>query len=347
MTVPGARVTPTVWRPDILGGFSRTDIPLLPGTLVAGEPDTSIGGVLVRRDPERPVPASAYFPSAHPLSARRYAGRPAVLYLHGWNDYFFQTHLADFWAGLGYDFYAVDLRRYGRALRPGQYFGYTTDLGDYAREIDGALALIRSAGHERLVLMGHSTGGLTGALYAHDHPGVFDAVVLNSPWLELSGNPVLRQVLSRLVTGAARMAPTTVLPITDPGCYRRTILASEGGEWDFDTTWKRLSAPIRLGWGRAIVRGHERVAAGLDIAAPVIVLCSDHSVTTQTWTDEMRRADTVLDADGIARRAPCLGRHVTVVRIRDGLHDLTLSPAPVRAEFFRAVGTWVAAYCGL
>ncbi|WOP20153.1 alpha/beta hydrolase [Raineyella sp. LH-20] len=323
------RGVPAVWRPDVLDGFSRTDIPLLPGsTLVAGESDTPIGGVLVRRDP----PGDE---------------RPAVLYLHGWNDYFFQTHLADFWAGLGYAFYALDLRRYGRALQPGQYFGYITDLGDYAREIDGAVATIRSAGHDRIVLMGHSTGGLTGALYADSHPGVFEAVVLNSPWLELSGNAVLRQLVTGLVTGAARMAPTTVLPMTDQGFYRRTILASEGGEWDFDTAWKRSPAPIRLGWGRAIVRGHEQVAAGLDIAAPVIVLCSDHSATGLTWTDEMERADTVLDADGIARRAPYLGRHVTVVRIHDGLHDLTLSPAPVRAAFFRALGTWVAAYCGL
>ena len=41
-----------------------------------------------------------------------------MLYLHGWNDYFFQTHVADYLTDLGYDFYAVELRRYGRSLRP-------------------------------------------------------------------------------------------------------------------------------------------------------------------------------------------------------------------------------------
>ena len=44
----------------------------------------------------------------------------AVLYLHGWNDYFFQTHLADVLRRAGFDFYALDLRRYGRSLRLGQ-----------------------------------------------------------------------------------------------------------------------------------------------------------------------------------------------------------------------------------
>lgn len=385
MSVPGVPVAPVAWRPDILDGFSCTDLPLVPDARAVGEPETAVGGVLVRRDQDRPVPewTLPYAPRADdhsqwtdghsrlteghasggadpvrtddhhavragdPASRTRGRRRAAVLYLHGWNDYFFQAHVADFWARLGYDFYALELRRYGRALRPGQLFGYIDDLGDYSREIDDAVAVLRAEGHDTLVLMGHSTGGLTGALYVDAHPGVFEAVVLNSPWLELSGNPVLRQVVSRVVTGAARMAPTTVLPIADQGFYRRTILASEDGEWAYDTTWKRPNAPIRLGWGRAIVQGQERVAAGLGIEVPVIVLCSDRSATGTTWSDDMARADTVLDADGIARRAPYLGRQVTVVRIHDGLHDLTLSPPPVRAEFFGAVGTWVAAYCEL
>lgn len=54
---------------------------------------------------------------------RRRAERPsgrAVLYVHGFVDYFFQTHLADFFAERGWDFYALDLRKYGRSLLPGQ-----------------------------------------------------------------------------------------------------------------------------------------------------------------------------------------------------------------------------------
>ena len=39
----------------------------------------------------------------------------AVLYLHGRNDYFFQTHLADAFLSAGYEFYALDLRTCGRA----------------------------------------------------------------------------------------------------------------------------------------------------------------------------------------------------------------------------------------
>ena len=39
----------------------------------------------------------------------------AVLYLHGRNDYFFQTWLADALLEADYEFYALDLRTCGRA----------------------------------------------------------------------------------------------------------------------------------------------------------------------------------------------------------------------------------------
>src|SRR5690606_40028056 len=35
----------------------------------------------------------------------------AVLYVHGWSDYFFQRHLAQYWTSLGAAFYALDLDR--------------------------------------------------------------------------------------------------------------------------------------------------------------------------------------------------------------------------------------------
>ena len=38
----------------------------------------------------------------------------AVLHVHGFADYFFQTVAADWWVERGYDFYALDLRKYGR-----------------------------------------------------------------------------------------------------------------------------------------------------------------------------------------------------------------------------------------
>ena len=57
--------------------------------------------------------------------------RAALLYVHGYNDYFFQSALGDTATRRGYAFYAIDLRDYGRSIRPGRDPFYTDDLRDY------------------------------------------------------------------------------------------------------------------------------------------------------------------------------------------------------------------------
>ena len=56
------------------------------------------------------------------------------------------------------------------------------DLRVHDEEIAEALRIIRSEhGHDVVVLNGHSTGGLQAVIWAADHPGTVDALVLNSP----------------------------------------------------------------------------------------------------------------------------------------------------------------------
>ena len=48
----------------------------------------------------------------------------AVLYLHGYIDYFFQTHMAERFAGEEWNFYALDLRKYGSTRHAGFGLGF-------------------------------------------------------------------------------------------------------------------------------------------------------------------------------------------------------------------------------
>ena len=320
----------TEWRPDFLPGYETTVL-ALPGVEPApGEPeDTELTATLVRRTP---VEGSG-------------ARRPAALYVHGWNDYFFQTHLGDALDAMGYAFYAIDLRRYGRSLRPGQLRGYVTDLDDYALELDAAADLL-AADHDGLLLIGHSTGGLVTSLWAAQRPGRVDGLVLNSPWLDLQGSGLLRTVGSPLVEALGSRNPTSVLRLQpDLGFYARALHAEHGGEWDYDTELKvSPSPPIRAGWLRAILAGHARVAAGLNITAPVLVLASSASDFARRWHEGLKVVDTVLDVEQIAARAVRLGPHVTLVRVEEGLHDLVLSAPATRARVLAEIARWTAAY---
>ena len=316
----------TTWSPDFLGGYETTEL-VLPGAETApGEPDdVDLVATLIRKSGPR-------------------AGARAVLYLHGWNDYFFQTHLADYLSDLGYDFYALDLRRYGRSIRPGQLRGFIGNLDDYTLELDAAADLI-ATDHDRLLLMGHSTGGLIAALWAARNADRLEGLILNSPWLDMQGSAIVRALGVPVIDALGSRAPTSIIRLPDLGFTARSLHISLGGEWDYDLTLKsRPGPPIRTGWLRAVLLGHQRVAAGLGIGVPILVLASAKTEFARRWHEGLRVVDTVLDVEQIAARAVRLGPHVTVVRIPDGLHDLTLSAAHVRKQVMDEIGRFIEAY---
>lgn len=319
------------WAPDaLLPGYSTHTIELADEATYAHEPEGSLVATLIRRGSPR--------------------HRRAVLYIHGWSDYFFQTHTADAFDEAGYDFYAIELRRYGRSLRNGQLAGYIPDLSHYDVELDEAMEVIRGEGYESVVLSGHSTGGLVASLYANDRPETFSAVVLNSPWIEFQGSPVTRPAAHPLMSAVKAVSPTTVLPISADDYYLRTISSEYEGEWSFDANLKGNKAfKVRVGWLHAIMSGQARIARGLSIDAPVLVLTSTRSgggTFGGGWSDEFFEIDSVLDVRRIAERSHDLGGHVTLVRLKGALHDVMLSAEPVRARAFDEVRRFLDAYAG-
>ena len=316
----------TTWSPDFLGGYETTELVLADAEPAPGEPsDVEPVATLIRKSGPR-------------------VGSRAALYVHGWNDYFFQTHVADYLTDLGYDFYALDLRRYGRSLRPGQLRGFITNLDDYSLELDAAADLI-AVDHDRLLLMGHSTGGLVTALWAAHNADRLEALILNSPWLDMQGAAIVRTLGSPVIDRLGSRAPTSIIRLPDLGFNARSMHISLGGEWDYDLTLKSTPGPpIRTGWLRAILLGHQKVAAGLGIGVPILVLASATTDFSRRWHEGLRTVDSVLDVEQIAVRAVRLGPHVTVVRIPEGLHDLTLSAPHVRKQALDEIGRFVEAY---
>ncbi|WP_035771054.1 alpha/beta hydrolase [Arthrobacter sp. Br18] len=275
------------------------------------------------------------------------ASRRAVLYVHGFVDYFFQTHLAEAWVAAGYDFYALDLRKYGRSTRPHQTPNYITSLEEYDEELDEAARIIRNDDdHSLLTVMGHSTGGLIASLWANRRAGrgVVDALVLNSPWFDLNASLFQRTIGTAAVHRLGTIKPRAQVSSLGPA-YGHYLHADSGGAWAYDLAWKpHAGFPVLAGWLRAIRRGHAELARGLRIDCPVFVACSDASSSPLKEPGRIDSTDVVLDVAHIARGAVKLGRSVTLVRITGGIHDLALSPEPARSEFFDELMRWQAAY---
>ncbi|GAA1464739.1 alpha/beta hydrolase [Microbacterium thalassium] len=318
------------WTPDILGdGFEQR-------TLALEDDDQGpVVATLVRSIP-------SWFESL---------GRPLadvdVLYVHGWSDYFFQVELAAFWTGLGARFHALDLRRYGRSLRDGQTPGYVSSLDLYDQDIEAALAAIGHAADavpkRRLVLLGHSTGGLTLTLWAARHPGRASALILNSPWLELQVGAMARQTIEPIVGIRARLDPLGAHPLVDYGFYtraQRELGTLPAGQERL--AWRpELGFPTHPGWLSAVLEGHRRIAEGVDVGCPALVLLSTRTTVPFAWAPEMTASDSVLVVDDIARSATRIGRLITIARIDAAVHDVFLSAPEPRQEAYRVMREWV------
>ncbi len=323
------KVSAVDFRTDILGEpYQAVDLPLTP------DDEGEVTATLVRR-------------RAHPNGAAE-GTRRAVLYVHGYTDYFFQTHLADFYVDRGFDFYALDLRKYGRSLRPHHSPNFVRDLDAYAEELDEAVRVIRDVdGHDTLLVNGHSTGGLVSALYADRRAGrgTIDGLFLNSPFLSMPAPYAVRTFGAPLLDVLGRFAGTRKLPTPLNPHYVHSLHREFRGSWDFDLKLKPAEGfPLFAGWLAAIQQGQRRVRRGLRIDCPVLVMASTASTVTLKWDDALHHTDGVLRADDIAALAPRLGRHVVTVRIHGGVHDLVLSGPEAREQLFAELDRWLTAY---
>jgi alpha-beta hydrolase superfamily lysophospholipase len=316
------------WTDDGLSGYVQTTRAL--GADPDGEGD--LFATLVR--------------SADPTPSPR-----AVLALHGYTDYFFNTELADHFAAAGWRFYGLDSHRCGRSWREGQTPHFTTDLGRYDRELEWAMSVIAAENPAgRVLVYGHSTGGLVAALWldrvrARGDTGAMGiaGLVLNSPFLDLNGPAILRtRATSSAIGAVSKVSKTRVVRGSGSGGYGQTLHRQYHGEFDYNLQWKPVGGfPVTVGWINAIRRGQARLHRGLDVGVPNLVLRSDHSVAETAGPEVLQRGDAVLDVAHIARWAGCLGNRTTSVPVKDAKHDVFLSLAEPRAAAYTELDRWL------
>ena len=273
--------------------------------------------------------------------AEKLPSEKAVLYVHGFIDYFFQKELAEQINSWGLEFYAVDLRKYGRALMPHQKPNYCRSIEEYFEDIDAALNLMRENGIKSIVLMGHSTGGLTTPLFLNQYKGDdIKALLLNSPFFDFNVPGPLRMTLPAVMWLGKRF-PNMKMDIL-PQHYPQSLHKDYKGEWDFDIRWKPIqNFPQYFAWIRAIRLAQVQLQSGLNITQPVLVMHSDKSYKKLSWSEEVRKSDAVLDVEHIAKYANRLGENVEQLTINDGLHDLVLSRKDVRDQVYREMENWL------
>lgn len=275
----------------------------------------------------------------HKASENTHCG---ALYIHGFSDYFFQKEMAIRFNEHGYNFYAVDLRKYGRSLMKGQKMFQVRDLREYFQDIQAGIDAMKEDGNSEIVLIGHSTGGLTTSLYMQCLPDpAVKALILNSPFLAWNLPSVMKKFGIPIIKLLATSFPNMKVKGDRSTKYAASIAEHLGGEWIYNTAWKPDVMPdVDAAWIKAIDDGQKALYNG-HIDVPVLLLHSDKSAKQGDSAELCKKSDAVLDVKSIAEVGRKLGSTVYEIEITDGLHDLILSRCDVRNTVYNTIFNWL------
>ena len=268
--------------------------------------------------------------------------RRSVLYLHGYIDYFFHPHLGEKFNANNFDFYALDLRKYGRSLLEHQHPNYCKDIEEYFEEISIAIRKIQNTSNS-IHLLGHSTGGLIASSYMNSgtERNRIDGLILNSPFLDFNQTRLEKSMSSFLAKIISKLSTYSKINGVLSPAYAQSIHKDFYGEWDFNLDWKPIKGfPTYFKWVVAIARAQKKLEES-NIIVPVLVMHSSGSVKISKFEKEAMSKDVVLNIEDIKRVGSKLGDQVTLLEIDDALHDLFLSPKMVREDAFDKLFAWL------
>lgn len=268
----------------------------------------------------------------------------AVLYIHGFIDYFFQKEMAEQFNQHGYDFYALDLRKYGRAHLPHQKYYYVLNLNEYDAEITEALKIIGQEGHSNVVLAGHSTGGLTSTLYAAHHPNhpLIKALWCNSPFYDFNMPAWKKKLALPKLSALAKHFPKLQFPSELNKWYVTSLHKDLKGEWDFDLEWKKKTYPkVYLSFIRSIHEAQKEIHTGVQVDVPTLIMHSHKTTYPKKFNQDAQTSDVILEVKDMIKYGNKIQGDVAVIPIQNGLHDLVLSAPSVRAEVYQKLFTWL------
>lgn len=271
--------------------------------------------------------------------------RGIILYVHGYNDYFFQEELAEKSDSAGFAFFAIDLHYNGRSYRAGEPRSDMRSVKEYYAELDAAVALSKKIAGNSIssnlpfVIIAHSNGGLITPNYLNERNSEdFAAFVLNSPFLDYKNSWFVRNVAFPVLSDVALLMPDAPAPKQESPKYNTSLLKTERGEWEFNTELKSAEWPQQyFGFLRATTRGIKWIHNGMQIKSPILMMRSGCTVNNVKWDEDYMRCDCLLDVNLLEKWAPKLGPDVTTVTVEDGMHDVFLSRKEVRDFAYRTM----------
>jgi len=245
---------------------------------------------------------------------------------------------------IGFNFYALELRKYGRSHLSHQKLNNVRSLLEYNEEINLALQIIKSENNNQVILKGHSTGGLIVTNYAGNNlnSNLFHGIICNSPFYEFNLNIIERKIGIPILSMLSTYFQNKLISSGFSKLYGYSLHENKHGEWNYSLTWKPHEIPkVNLGFISAIHNAQKKIQNNLVIDVPLLVMFSNTSIYENHWSEKFKEGDAVLNVNHIRNYASKIKENVTSFEIEKGMHDLILSKKSVRENVYEKMFEWI------
>ena len=257
--------------------------------------------------------------------ARKEGNRRMIYWLPGRNDAFAHAHVLPRLLDAGWDVYAIEHRRLGRAIgataRDFELVSHVTDFKLYLQEHDAGLEWALAQGeYDDVCLYAHSTGGLEASVFLRESPlrGKITRCVLNSPFLDWGNGGVQEVLLDSLdelwpvleAVKGKNAATTAVSKTTEPSGYGIRIWMQYPGAAPL-TLRNPLTSHVTAGWVAAASHMHDELKKQKPNDVPTLLLHTD--------------GDVVLDGDELQTLAKYFSSKAETREFKHCRHDMLLN----------------------
>lgn len=252
--------------------------------------------------------------------------RKAVVWIHGFNDYYHHFHVGEFLLHEGYNVYTITLPRYPQDGVDRRYLFYIDDITKYFSYIDEYIEFINQRNIHHIVLYGHSTGGLVSTAYLHEgkNRNKVSKLILNAPFFDFYDSDLKEFMLESIISSIAKVVPRFVVRQGKNELYSPDYYKGILSRYFFEQN-KKLTYPSHVfaGWVRAVSIYHKKIQKNqIKVKVPVLVLTSS---TSMKGCSGEQNGDCVLDVNETKKFAKNIGENVTIQEYSGAIHDVLLS----------------------
>ena len=263
----------------------------------------------------------------------------ALIWIPGYNDYYYNFYVGEKFLNNGFDIYALKLRRYKQENLKDIF--YCDDLNEYIEDINNIFPKILEKNYKKIVLYGHSMGGLVSSIYCKEgeYKDKISHLILNSPFFDFKLGFFEKIFLYYIVYYISYLFPKKLIRPLDFNKKNYLTLNIKKRFYLNDKYKLHILSPVYASWIKTIIDYQYKIQyQNLNLNIPILVLYCEKS---SNFTNSNQTGDDTLNINDIKKYSNNLGKNLKTYQFNNAIHDIFSSTLDIINKALDITFNWL------